>query len=51
MMETIRRSVALPRLRVDYLATATTTLAFAWLLINDHIHPLAVYLLQLYLAF
>jgi hypothetical protein len=51
MLETIRRSVVLPRVRVDYLATAATTLAFGWLLANDHIRPLAVYLLQLYLAF
>ena len=51
MLETIRRTVALPKLRVDYVATAVTTLAFGWLLINDHVHPVAVYLLQLYLAF
>jgi hypothetical protein len=51
MLETIRRTVALPKLRVDYVASAATTLAFGWLLINDHIHPVAVYLLQLYLAF
>ncbi len=51
MLETIRRSVALPKVRVDYLVTAATTFAFGWLLINDHLHPLSVYLLQLYLAF
>ena len=51
MLETIRRSVALPRVRVDYVIAAVTPLAFGWLLLNDHIHPLAVYLLQLYLAF
>lgn len=51
MLETIRRSVALPRLRFDYLLTAATTLSFGWLLASDLLHPLAVYLLQLYLAF
>jgi hypothetical protein len=51
MLETLRRTVALPKLRVDYVVSAATTLAFGWLLINDHVHPVAVYLLQLYLAF
>lgn len=51
MLETVRRSLALPKLRIDVALTAVTTVSFGWLLVNDYIQPLAVYLLQLYLAF
>jgi len=51
MLETVRRSLALPRLRVDVALTAVTTASFGWLLVTDHLRPFAVYLLQLYLAF
>ena len=51
MLQTARRTLALPRLRTDVALTALTTVSFGWLLMNDLLHPLAVYLLQLYLAF
>lgn len=51
MLETLRRQVALPRLRLDVVLAAATTFSFAWLLLRDLVHPFAVYLLQLYLAF
>ena len=51
MLDTVRRSLALPRLRIDVALTALTAVSFGWLLMNDLIQPLAVYLLQLYLAF
>lgn len=51
MFDTVRRSLALPRLRVDVLLGAATLSSFVWLLVNDLLHPFAVYLLQLYLSF
>ncbi|MDX1643713.1 MAG: hypothetical protein R3244_05060 [Thermoanaerobaculia bacterium] len=51
MFESVRQSLALPRLRVDMLLAAATVSSFAWLLIHDLLHPFAVYLLQLYLSF
>jgi hypothetical protein len=43
--------VALPRPRLDVVLAVATTLSFGWLLLQDLVHPLAVYLLQLYLTF
>ena len=51
MLDTIRRSQLVPRLRIDYLLAAATTVSFGWLLLQDALHPFAVYLLQLYLSF
>lgn len=51
MLDTVRRSLAIPRLRIDVALAAATTVSFGWLLANDFLQPLAVYLLQLYLAF
>lgn len=51
MLEIVRQSLALPRLRIDALLAAVTASGFAWLLLNDLLHPFAVYLLQLYLSF
>jgi hypothetical protein len=51
MLETIRRSIELPRLRLDVVLAAVTTLSFGWLLLRDLVHPFAVLLLQLYLSF
>ena len=51
MLETVRRSLALPRLRIDVALSVATTVSFGWLLANDFLQPFAVYLLQLYLAF
>ncbi len=51
MLQSILKSV--PVLRVPALPFLGTVsiLAFGWLLISDTIQPIAVYLLQLYLAF
>ena len=51
MLRTIRRTVELPRLRLDIALAAATTLSFGWLLLRDLVHPFAVFLLQLYLSF
>ena len=52
MFETIRRTVAAPpAIPVQPLVAGTTVLSFGWLLANDLIHPVVVYLLQLYLSF
>ncbi len=51
MLETLRRTAVVPRLRVDIVLAAATTFCFGWLLLRDLLHPVAVYLLQLYLAF
>ena len=51
MLESIRKSIAIPGVSTQVVVTAATLLAFGWLLVNDLIRPLAVLLLQLYLAF
>ena len=51
MLETVRRVLALPQPRTDLALAAATTVSFVWLLANDLLQPLAVYVLQLYLAF
>lgn len=56
MLQSIRRIAVLPHGRVhrvlsEGLLTASAVLAFGWLLANDFIQPIAVYLLQLYLTF
>ena len=45
-----RRAVTWERTQHTVLAIATLG-SFSWLLAQDQIHPLVVYLLQLYLAF
>lgn len=51
MLEAIRKAAVLPRVSPQALIAAVTFSAFGWLLVNDLIRPLAVLLLQLYLAF
>lgn len=52
MLEMTRRAAAvLPRLPLEALAAVGTTSAFGWLLANDLVAPIAVYLLELFLAF
>ena len=42
---------AVPRLPVRVMASAGVVSSFVWLLAHDLIHPLVVYLLELYLTF
>ena len=51
MLESIRRAVTVPRITFAPLIGVVTALAFFWLLALDHIHPLVIYLSQLYLMF
>ncbi len=51
MLEAIRKAAALPRISSQTAIAAVTLTSFGWLLVNDLIRPLAVLLLQLYLAF
>lgn len=51
MLAAIRRAVVVPQ-RVHPLALPVVTIsAFAWLLAQDAIAPLAIYVLQLFLSF
>lgn len=41
----------IPRIPVQALISAGTLTSFAWLLLQNKIHPVFVYLLQIYLKF
>jgi len=45
------RVVALPRVPVGMLVSVGTLASFGWLLLQDKIHPLVIYVLQIYLTF
>ena len=52
MLELARNHVeALPRVPVQVLFSAGTLMSFAWLLLQNRIHPFVIYLLQVYLTF
>ncbi len=56
MLESARnRDVAISKvpaqMSVQVLLSAGTLLSFAWLLLQNKIHPVVVYLLQIYLTF
>ena len=51
MLESIRASVAVPRLPAQTLLSVGTVVSFGWLLANDLIHPVVIYLFELYLSF
>jgi len=53
MLDSIRKTVALPSTSpvvAEVALSAGVILTFLWLLIEDRIHPFAVYLAQLYLT-
>jgi len=50
MFEAVAKQVAGLRIPLDRLVAAGVVVAFLWLLFQDKIQPLAVYLLQLYLT-
>jgi hypothetical protein len=53
MLESLRKTVALPRISQDFVEIAVSAgviLTFLWLLIQDRVHPFVVYLAQLYLT-
>ncbi len=52
MLESARnRDVAISRVPAQVLLSAGTLTSFAWLLLQNKIHPIVVYLLQVYLTF
>ena len=51
MHQTLRKYVALPEIPARHLAAAGTLIGFGWLLLQDQIPPLTIYLLELYLTF
>jgi hypothetical protein len=52
MIEAVRKRVAaLPDLPLQLILATGTLASFGWLLVQDQIHPLFVYFLQLYLTF
>ncbi len=57
MLESARnRDIAISKvpaqvMPVQVLLSAGTVLSFAWLLLQNKIHPIVVYLLQIYLTF
>ena len=51
MLQSILKVVPIPRVPALPLLSVVSIVAFGWLLISDTIQPIAVYLLQLYLAF
>lgn len=52
MLESARKYVvALPKVPARLLLSAGTLASFAWLLSTNRIHPVVVYVLQVYLTF
>lgn len=52
MLDSIRASAAaLPRVPARALFSAGTVASFGWLLAHDLIHPVVIYLFELYLSF
>ena len=51
MIPAIQRAVSLPRIPLQALYPVVSVLAFGWLLVNDLIQPIVIYILQLYLTF
>lgn len=51
MLESVRQLVSIPQVSAELFLSAGTVLGFSCLLLTDQIHPVAIYLLQLYLSF
>ena len=50
MLQSIRKAVPAAAIPVEWLLAAGTVASFGWLLVQDRIHPLLIYVLQLYLS-
>jgi hypothetical protein len=51
MIGTLLEKLAIPRLPVRVAASAGVIGSFVWLLAHDLLHPLVVYLLEIFLTF
>lgn len=50
MLQAAARQIAAIRVPVDRLVAFAVVASFFWLLLQDHIHPVVVQILELYLA-
>jgi len=51
MIESVRNRVAVSDIALHFALAAGSVASFGWLLIQDQIHPLLIYCLQLFLSF
>lgn len=52
MLESARRRIlAIPRVPTQQMLTIGTLASFGWLLLQNKIHPIIIYVLQVYLTF
>lgn len=52
MLESARKYIgALPTVPAHVLLSAGTIASFGWLLLEDRVHPIFIYVLQIYLTF
>lgn len=51
MLESVRKTVAMPAVPAKALFSVGALGSFTWLLAHDLIHPLVIYLLQIFLTF
>lgn len=51
MLESVRKSIEIPQVPVRALGGVGAVGSFLWLVSQDLVHPLAIYLLEIYLAF
>ncbi len=51
MLDSIRKSVALPRVSSSVILSVVTCASFLALLAQDAVHPIVIYALELYLTF
>ena len=51
MIQSLRKYVALPQIPVTASVAVGTFATFGWLLVQDQIHPILIYCLQLFLSF
>lgn len=51
MLGSLRKQLSVPQIPVRALSSAGVVGSFVWLLAHDLVHPVVVYLLELYLTF
>ncbi len=51
MLSSLRKHVVVPQFPIRVWLPAMSLTAFGWLLAHDVIHPVVIFLLQIYLAF
>ncbi len=51
MLESIRKTIALPEIPTQVWLPAVSLTAFGWFLAHDVIHPVVIFLVQIFLAF